>query len=343
MRVLVAPQEFKGSLTAEEAADAIAAGIAEAQPGWAIDRLPMSDGGPGFIDAMRRAVRGDTHGAVVHDALGRRVLGRYVTLRGRATAVVEAAQANGLGHVGPEERDALRADTFGVGELILLAMEHRPATLLVGVGGSATTDGGAGMARALGARLLDAAGDDLEPGGGALTRLDRIEWKRPGAIAGVDVVVATDVTNPLTGANGAAFVFGPQRERRRSSARRSMRPSHTSPRSCGGTSAWMSSISRAAGRGRACRRDWWRFSVRAWRAALMWSRRRRTCPPGSPPRTRWSRAKAASMANRGRGRSPGGCSNSRRGWGSRAWCSRGALRAAARAPWTRWRTTRGAG
>lgn len=211
MRVLVAPQEFKGSLTAEEAADAMAAGIAEAQPGWAIDRLPMSDGGPGFIDAMRRAVRGDTHGAVVHDALGRRVLGRYVTLRGRATAVVEAAQANGLGHVGPEERDALRADTFGVGELILLAMEHRPATLLVGVGGSATTDGGAGMARALGARLLDAAGDDLEPGGGALTRLDRIEWKRPGAIAGVDVVVATDVTNPLTGANGAAFVFGPQK------------------------------------------------------------------------------------------------------------------------------------
>jgi len=211
MRVLVAPQEFKGTLAAEEAADAIAAGIARARAAWEIDRLPMSDGGPGFLDALRRAVRNDTHAEAVHDALGRPVLGRYLMLRGRATAVVEAAQANGLMHVTAGERDAMRADTFGVGELLAAAMRHRPATLLVGVGGSATTDGGAGMARALGARLLDGEGAAIAAGGGGLAALDHIEWKRLEALKGVDVVVATDVVNPLTGRNGAAHVFGPQK------------------------------------------------------------------------------------------------------------------------------------
>ncbi|MCC6386341.1 MAG: glycerate kinase [Dehalococcoidia bacterium] len=211
MRVLVAPQEFKGTLAAEEAADAIAAGIARARPGWEIDRLPMSDGGPGFLDALRRAVRNDTHAEVVHDALGRPVLGRYLTLRGRSMAVVEAAQANGLMHMATDERDAMRADTFGVGELLLAAVRHRAATLLVGVGGSATTDGGAGMARALGARLLDRQGAAIPTGGGGLAKLDRIAWKVPEAFASIDVVVATDVVNPLTGPNGAAQVFGPQK------------------------------------------------------------------------------------------------------------------------------------
>ncbi|MFN8507458.1 MAG: glycerate kinase [Dehalococcoidia bacterium] len=211
MRVLVAPQEFKGTLAAEEAADAIAAGIARVRPDWEIDRLPMSDGGPGFLDALRRAVRNDTHAEVVRDALGRPVLGRYLSLRGRSAAVVEAAQANGLMHMAADERDALRADTFGVGELLLAAMRHRPTTLLIGVGGSATTDGGAGMARALGARLLDREGGTVTAGGGGLALLDHIEWKRPEAFATVDVVVATDVVNPLTGPNGAAHVFGPQK------------------------------------------------------------------------------------------------------------------------------------
>ncbi len=211
MRVLIAPQEFKGSLSADEAAAAIRAGMRKARPRWQFDLLPMSDGGPGFIDALRRAVKADTAAAIVQDALGRRVLARYITLRGTRTTVIEAALANGLMHIAPEERDALHADSFGVGQVIAEALGGEPGCLIVGVGGSATTDGGAGMARALGARLLDEAGRYLPPGGAALQRLARIDWSPPSALAGVEVVVASDVTNPLVGPNGAAAVYGPQK------------------------------------------------------------------------------------------------------------------------------------
>jgi len=211
MRVLVAPQEFKGSLAAAEAAEAIAAGIRRARPGWSIDLLPVSDGGPGFMDALRRAVTADTRGLAVHDALGRTVLGRYIMLRGKNVAVVEAAQANGLMHLRADELDPLYADTAGVGELIAAAVAEGPSRLIVGVGGSATTDGGAGMARALGARFTDMAGRPLEPGGAPLAGLARIDWRRPETLAGVEVIVATDVTNPLVGPFGAAAVYAPQK------------------------------------------------------------------------------------------------------------------------------------
>jgi glycerate kinase len=211
VRVLIAPQEFKGSLGADEAAAAIRAGIRAARPGWQLDVLPMSDGGPGFIDALRRAVKADTAAAVVQDALGRRVLARYVTIRGTRTTVIEAAQANGLVHIAPDERDALRADSYGVGQVIAEALTSAPERLIVGVGGSATTDGGAGMARALGAHFLDEAGRELSAGGGSLQRLARIDWSPPAALAGVEVVVASDVTNPLVGPEGAATVYAPQK------------------------------------------------------------------------------------------------------------------------------------
>jgi glycerate kinase len=211
MRVLIAPQEFKGSLGADEAASAIRSGLRKARPDWELDVLPMSDAGPGFIDALRRAVRADTAAAVVQDALGRRVLARYITISGTGTTVIEAAQANGLMHIRPEERDALHADTFGVGELIRAALEGKPEKVVVGVGGSATTDGGAGMARALGARFLDGAGRELAQGGAALAELSRIEWSRPPELEGVEVIVATDVTNPLAGPEGAAAVYAPQK------------------------------------------------------------------------------------------------------------------------------------
>jgi glycerate kinase len=212
MNVLVAPQEFKGSLAADEAALAIAAGLRATRPDWSLDLLPLSDGGPGFVTAMRTALGGDVRAAVTHDALGRKVVGRYLWVGGRDTVIVEAAQANGLLHIRREERDALRADSAGVGELIRAAADDAPKTLLVGVGGSATTDGGAGMARALGARLLDAHGRTLGPGGAELLRLDRVEWERSANLARIaEVVVATDVTNPLTGPAGAAPVYGPQK------------------------------------------------------------------------------------------------------------------------------------
>ncbi|MGE0599377.1 MAG: glycerate kinase [Dehalococcoidia bacterium] len=211
MRVLIAPQEFKGSLAADEAAAAIASGIRAAQPDWKLDLLPMSDGGPGLLDAIRRAVKADTMAAVVQDALGRKVLGRYVRLRSSGDIVIEAAQANGLLHVKPNELDPLHSDTFGVGELLLDAANAEPKRVVVGVGGSATTDGGAGMAAALGARFYDMAGNLLPRGGAALADLERIDWSLPAALAGIEVLVATDVSNPLCGPNGAAQVYGPQK------------------------------------------------------------------------------------------------------------------------------------
>jgi glycerate kinase len=211
MRVLIAPQEFKGSLAADEAAAAIAAGIRRVRREWVLDVLPLSDGGPGLLDAMRRAVKADTLAVVAHDALGRRVLARYLRTRASGDIIVEAAQANGLLHIGPEERDALRADSFGVGEIIVDAARERPRRMIIGVGGSATTDGGAGAARAMGARFRDMAGRELPPGGAALANLERISWERPAWAAGIEFVVACDVTNPLCGPNGAARVYGPQK------------------------------------------------------------------------------------------------------------------------------------
>lgn len=211
MHVLVAPQEFKGSLSADEAADAIATGLRKAHPDWQLDLLPMSDGGPGLLDALRRAIRADTSAAIVHDPLGRKVLGRYLRVRETGDIVIEAAQANGIWYVKPEERDPLYSDTAGVGELIASAFEEPSRRLIIGVGGSATTDGGAGMATALGARFTDIAGNVLDSGGAPLADLVRIDWRRPAFLDGVEVLVATDVTNPLLGPNGTAAVYAPQK------------------------------------------------------------------------------------------------------------------------------------
>ncbi len=211
MRVLIAPQEFKGSLGASEAAAAIAAGVRRVHPDWQCDLLPLSDGGPGFLDAVRGAVRSDTFAEIVRDPIGRNVLGRFALLRGSRIAVIEAAAANGLHHLTAETRDPLHADTFGVGQLIASALTLKPARIVVGVGGSATTDGGSGMARALGARFTDMAGSELAVGGAPLADLARIDWRPPGALTGVEIVAATDVTNPLLGALGAARVFAPQK------------------------------------------------------------------------------------------------------------------------------------
>ena len=211
MRVLVAPQEFKESLTAEEAASAIARGISSAQPDWTIEELPLSDGGPGFLAALARATEGQPRPAATHDALGRARTAHVLDIAGTGTCAVEAATANGLALIERGERDALRASTEGVGELIAAALEGKPRRIVVGVGGSATSDGGSGMARALGARFRDEAGLDLTPGAVPLAELARIDWSPPEALAGVEVLVATDVTNPLVGPRGAAAVFGPQK------------------------------------------------------------------------------------------------------------------------------------
>ncbi|GBD24293.1 Glycerate 2-kinase [bacterium HR29] len=210
VRVLAAPQEFKGSASAAEVARALAAGIRRAVPGAAVDECPLSDGGPGFLEVLHAARGGRILRTTVHDPLGRPREAEFLVFED-GTAVIEAAQANGLALLRPEERDPLRADTFGVGELIARALEGRPRRLVIGVGGSATNDGGAGMARALGARLWDSAGRPLPPGAAALADIARIDWEPPASLAGVEAVVAVDVRNPLLGPDGATAVYGPQK------------------------------------------------------------------------------------------------------------------------------------
>lgn len=209
-RLLVAPQEFKGSLTAAAAARALAEGLARADPDATLELCPLADGGPGFLDALSAVLGGERVRVHVCDPLRRRIPAHYLRLP-EGVVVVEAAQANGLTLLPAEERDPLRADTYGVGELIAHALRERPRRLVVGVGGSATNDGGAGMARALGAALRDAAGRPLPPGAAVLAELDALEWRPPDALEGVEVLVAVDVWNPLLGPEGATAVYGPQK------------------------------------------------------------------------------------------------------------------------------------
>lgn len=216
MRIVVAPQEFKGSLTAAEAAHAIAAGIRTALPAADVIEAPMSDGGPGLVDTMLAALGGERVEAAVHDPRMRPVRAAWAILDGAAgserTAAIEMAAASGLVLLRPDERDPLVATTYGTGELIRAALDRGCAQIIVGVGGSATVDGGAGAMQALGARLLDASGRDLPPGGAALARLDRIDLAgRDLRLASSAIRVASDVTNPLCGPTGAAVVFGPQK------------------------------------------------------------------------------------------------------------------------------------
>ena len=173
VRILVAPLEFKGSLTAGQAARAVEAGVRSGWPEADVPVLPLADGGPGTADALVDALGGEWHTAWAHDALGRPLQARWASWPGGG--VVEMARASGLSLIDPAERDALVATTIGTGELIADALESGVRSLLVGVGGSATTDGGAGALQALGYRFLDASGRSLPPGGAALRNLSRID------------------------------------------------------------------------------------------------------------------------------------------------------------------------
>lgn len=212
MKVVVAPNAFKGTLTATQAAAAIARGVLEAFPDAEVVEVPVADGGDGTVEALVTAKRGDYLTADVEGPLGDPVLARYGLIDGRRTAVVELATASGLALIPASRRDPRKASTFGFGQLLEAARGQGVSQVIAGIGGSATNDGGGGMAQALGYRLLDAQGRDLERGGAALARLERIDasgfdrrWNTVG------VKVASDVTNPLTGPLGASAVYGPQK------------------------------------------------------------------------------------------------------------------------------------
>jgi len=213
MRVLAAPDKFKGTLTAAEAARAISAGWKRGDPGAEVDEVPVADGGEGTLAALVEALDGRTERIRVTGPLGDPVEADFGLAGGEGlTAVVEMARASGLGLISEDRRDPMRATTVGTGELILGAARHRPKRMIVCIGGSATNDGGAGMAQALGARLRDEAGRDLPPGGAALRALASIDTSQIAPeVRDTDIVVATDVENPLTGPHGASAVYGPQK------------------------------------------------------------------------------------------------------------------------------------
>lgn len=212
MRYVVAPDKFKGSLSAVEASRAIARGIRRVDDAAEIDEVPMADGGEGTVEALVTASNGTIRTSRVTGPLGDPVEARFGLSGDGKTAFVEMAAASGLVLVPEGRRDPTVATTRGTGELILAALDAGADRIVVGIGGSATNDGGAGMAQALGYRLLDAEGEELGPGGGPLERLDRIDpTGRDARLDRVDLAVACDVTNPLCGPNGASAVYGPQK------------------------------------------------------------------------------------------------------------------------------------
>ena len=212
MNVLLCPDSFKDALSAEEAAKAMAQGIQRAAPNAITQLCPLADGGEGSLDALIAATHAERRTLTVQDALGRPRQAAWGWLSEQRTAFIELAEASGLQHLTREERNALHTTTFGVGELFLAALEEGATHALLLLGGSATNDAGAGMLQALGATLLDAQGQPLPPGGGALQQLATLDLSTlDPRLAELRVEAAVDVDNPLLGERGASAVFGPQK------------------------------------------------------------------------------------------------------------------------------------
>ena len=211
MRFVIAPDSYKGSLTAVQVADIIAEGLLEVFPQAEVLKVPVADGGEGTVDAFLCALGGEKQFIKVTGPLGEKVKAFFGILPD-GTAVIEMAAASGLPLVPGNKRNPLITTTYGTGELIKAALEKGCHTIIVGIGGSATNDGGVGMAQALGIRFLDGKGRELPFGGGSLARLAQIDMSGlDPRITNTTIIVACDVDNPLCGPRGASAVFGPQK------------------------------------------------------------------------------------------------------------------------------------
>jgi glycerate kinase len=211
MRILIVPDKFKGSLTAEQVCDAAAEGLSKKFPHADIVKLPLADGGEGTARILTRYFKGKTVKVKVHGPLYDEVDAEYGTDNG-STAFIEMASASGLQLIDKGKRDPLETTTYGTGQLIRHAIEHGATKIVLGIGGSSTNDAGIGMAEALGFKFLDAAGKQLKPVGKNLVHIDHIDVNgvMP-ALKTVEVTALCDVNNPLYGPNGAAHIYGPQK------------------------------------------------------------------------------------------------------------------------------------
>jgi glycerate 2-kinase len=212
MKIVIAPQSFKGSIFALEAARAIERGVLAAEPDAETVLVPVADGGDGTLEALVNTTGGQAFRSIVTGPLGQAVEAMWGVMGDGQTAVVEMARASGLALVPPKRRNPRTTTTRGTGEIIKEALDKGFTRIIVGLGGSATNDAGAGMASALGAKFLDAEGQPLPNGGAALAKLARIDVSglHP-RLAGATIISATDVTNPLCGPRGASAVYGPQK------------------------------------------------------------------------------------------------------------------------------------
>jgi len=212
MKIVIAPDSFKDSLSAADVARAIAAGLAQALPDAELICIPMADGGEGTLQAVVAATQGEIRRSRVRGPMGVEVDAQWGWIAATKTAVIEMAEASGLQLVARGERNACDSSSFGTGELILAALDAGATRVVLAIGGSATNDGGSGMLSALGLGLYDDAGASLPPGGAALTRLARVDSEHlDPRLQGVQFEIAADVDNPLCGDQGASHIFGPQK------------------------------------------------------------------------------------------------------------------------------------
>lgn len=212
MRILIAPDSYKNALSALEVAKSLKLGLQKVFHDAEFEILPMADGGEGTVEALIDATHGEIIKTAVHDPLMRSIESSFGITGDGITAVIEMASASGIQMITSEERNPWITTTFGTGELIHAALDNGCRDIILGIGGSATNDGGMGMAAALGVKFLDAAGNSVGRGGGSLSDVARIEMSGlDERIRETKIMVACDVTNPLTGPDGAAHVYGPQK------------------------------------------------------------------------------------------------------------------------------------
>ncbi|MDP4184192.1 MAG: glycerate kinase [Bacteroidota bacterium] len=210
MNILLAPNSMKGSLNAFDFADSVERGLSRASADFCITKCPVADGGDFSAPVLAKSLGASEISVIVRGPIGKPVHSRFFMTPDHV-ALIEMADASGLRLISPEERNPLKAGSYGLGELILAACSHHAKRILLGVGGSATVDGGMGMMQALGMRFYDEGNHLLEGNGANLIRIDHVEWSRPKDLSAIEINVLCDVSNPLIGPSGAAAVFGPQK------------------------------------------------------------------------------------------------------------------------------------